>query len=121
MTAFRVSGMLSPHMADEPFDSLKLKPASPRRPQPGEVLWELSYGTDHYRCELRDEAPYGFDVQMFKNNDLAYSHCWESRGLRLPWAEEERHAIEGGALSPSQKSLDEVYRHLLESVTRDRL
>lgn len=75
--------------------------APERQPQPGELLFEFERGTDRFRCELRDNAGAGVEVQFFKNGEFLYGQHFDprldrirtSRQLAITWAELEREAL----------------------------
>jgi hypothetical protein len=81
--------------------------ATPRQPQPGEVLFELVVGEDHIRCELRDHGPFGMEAQFFKNDDLLTSRRFDARldatrtprELAVQWAEAEVSALKAGGVA----------------------
>lgn len=82
-------------MADhKPFYAPDLKPAPPRQPKPGELLFEFLVGHDRWLCELRDHGTFGVEAQFFKNEEFSYSRRLDSRALAVQWAELERLAIE---------------------------
>lgn len=90
-------------MSDEqPFYAPDLKPAPPRQPQPGELLFEFLVGHNRWLCELRDHGQYGVEAQFWKNEEFTFSRRFDDRldrtrpprALAIAWAEEERRALE---------------------------
>lgn len=89
---------------DKPFYAPDLKPAAPRLPQPGELLFEFHVERTHrfYRVELRDHRVYGVEAQFLDPIDLVISRTFRAdldptrtpRQMAIAWAEEERKALE---------------------------
>ena len=78
-------------MSDEPFYKPNRKPAPPRQPEPGELLFEFVLGSDRWRCELRDHGDkYGVEAQFLLT--------LTARAHAVQWAEEERKALLGKRL-----------------------
>jgi len=71
--------------------------AAPRRPKPGEVLFEFIRASDRapMSCELRFHGEsYGREAQFFERGELFYSRGgFVTRALAVQWAEEERKAL----------------------------
>ena len=90
----------------EPFYAPNKKPAPPRQPQPGELLFEFHVERTHqvFRVELRDHGAYGVEAQFLDPVDLVIARMFRPnldptrtpREMAVQWAEEERKAIEGG-------------------------
>jgi hypothetical protein len=86
-------------MSDDPFYAPSQKPAPPRMPQPGEVLFEFVRESDraHYRCELHESTrSYGFDLRVLRNGDLISSDVFATREFAVRWSHEKRQALEKG-------------------------
>jgi hypothetical protein len=92
-------------MADDDWYKPHRPPAPPRRPQPGELLFEFYRERDHTRwlCELRDHGePYGVEAQFYKNEELFCARRFDRsmsptrmpREMAISWAEQERIAIQ---------------------------
>jgi hypothetical protein len=43
---------------------------------------------------VRDHGDYRIEAQLFKNEELLFSHCFATRELAVRWAERERNDIE---------------------------
>jgi hypothetical protein len=67
-----------------------------RQPKPRECVFEFAREYDHtrWRCELVDDGPYGFDVQVFRNEEFSYSQRFPNRMLAALYAELERRVLE---------------------------
>jgi len=78
--------------------------AKPRQAQPGEPLFEFYRERDHTRWlfELRDHADYGFEVQVYRNEEFLMGRRFDprldpsrpTRELAIQWATEMRREIE---------------------------
>jgi hypothetical protein len=81
----------------------------PRRPKPGERLFEFQRGPDGIVCERRDHGPYGVEAQFLENGQLWYSRSFAGgldptrtpRELAIQWAA-ELEAVEVG-VSPMHR------------------
>ena len=62
----------------------------PRRPQPGEPLFELMRGDQRLRGELRDHGQFGVEAQFLLDRELLIGKRFSSRVLALDWAEKMR-------------------------------
>jgi hypothetical protein len=63
---------------------------APRKPQPGEPLYELKMDGTRYRCELRDFSKQligGVEAQILANDELWQSCRFFDRALAVRWAE----------------------------------
>ena len=54
---------------------------TPRQPQPGEVLWTLTKGTESRRAELRDHG--SGELQIYVNDQFVSGRRYESRTLAI--------------------------------------
>jgi hypothetical protein len=78
-------------------------PAPPRKPEPGEFLFEFLHGHDRILCELRDDGEVGgIEAQFVRNEVLEVGRRFfpymsatrTPRAMAIAWAEEWRKAIE---------------------------
>ena len=62
---------------------------TPRKPQPGEPLYELEMDGTRYRCELRDFSAdgAGIEAQILISGELWQSCRFFDRTLAVRWAE----------------------------------
>jgi hypothetical protein len=75
------------------------KTIEPRKPRPGELLFEFHCPADHrfFRCELRDHGEFGVEAQFLLNGHLHIARTFPLREPAVRWAEEERkHRIRSG-------------------------
>src|SRR5262245_20407105 len=71
-------------MSDEqPFYAPDRKPAAPREPRPGELLWTLVKGTESRRAELRDHGVVGTELQIFAYGQFVKGQRYENRTLAM--------------------------------------
>jgi len=64
----------------------------PRQPQPAEVLWTLTKGTQSRRAELRDDGKVGAELQMY-NDQFVSGRRQENRALAMLDAEAFRDTL----------------------------
>jgi hypothetical protein len=97
VTALRPADTMSD---DQPFYAPDHKPASPRHPQPGELLWTIRKDGRQYDCELRDHGVWGVEVQVYREREFLYGRRWATRALALEEAAERKshYLREGGVL-----------------------
>lgn len=82
-------------MSDEqPFYAPDRKPAAPREPKPGELLWTLVKGTESRRLELRDHGVIGAELQIYVNGQFLKGQRYENRALALLQADAIKDALE---------------------------
>ena len=82
-------------MSDEPFYSPTYRPP-PRKPKPGEPLWELRKDHQTWSAELRVHGEWGVEAQILKDGELVIGRRFPTRAAATKWAEQERSAIEKG-------------------------
>ena len=83
-------------MSDDPFYTPGLKPAAPRTPRVGELLFEFVRASDRapMSCELFFHGEsYGWEARFMIRGQLFASHgAFPMRAGAIEWAEEERKA-----------------------------
>jgi hypothetical protein len=88
-------------MSDEPFYAPNRKPPPPPQPRVGEQLWAIRKKDGRQlACELRDDAEWGVEVQVYREGELLYGRRWANRTLALDEADERKaqYLGEGGVL-----------------------
>jgi hypothetical protein len=100
MTNSVTPGATMSGMADDDWYKPDCPLPPPRKPSPGQFLWELVRESDrkHFRCELRFHGEsYGWEVQIFESGDFIFGHgAFVTRALAEQYATETRKVIERG-------------------------
>jgi hypothetical protein len=82
----------------DPKAMLWNSPRSPaRQPKPGELLFAFVRASDRapMSCELRFHGEsYGWDAQFYERGEILIGRRFQTKGLAIQWAEEERKAAE---------------------------
>lgn len=70
------------------------KPAAPRQPKPGELVWSLRKNDHQVDCELRFHGEsYGWECQCLYDGELAYGHRFVLKAAALVEAEAQRQQL----------------------------
>jgi hypothetical protein len=84
---------------DRPFYAPDRKPAPPRQPRPGELVWSVrNRAHRQIDCELRDHGQWGTEVQLFSDREFLFGHRWPDHASAREEAEDLRaqYLREGG-------------------------
>jgi len=82
-------------MADDAWYTANRKPPPPRKPSPGERIWEERVDHVTWSCELRFHGEsYGWEAQILRDGDLVIGRRFLLRSGATDWADAERRCLE---------------------------